>query len=1545
METELQSNQTGIAQFSRAPKLVKAEDWPAWSEYIQRQAAQLGIHDFNVDVIGVTEDGKDIFYDPEETSSDPGPPPVATTEKGIVNKEAFQIWNMQYTYYQNEKKAKATLLNRIYDTVDPHIIRGQGTSIQKVLMHLNKHFSCKTKQFEDRIEDLYDRLRKGQAENETVDQYTNSWLDLALMTDRNGSGILSKRKLLKGFIEGSQEINASFFHMSTMRFHDEKDNLTLEEAIKLYKAATPDRLNAKQPEIAIAMATSRPDNNRNKNNSNTSNQPPGRCICGGSHWFSECYYLTPSLAPSNFKFREKTKDLVVKKLKNDKLKSMVQRALDRVEAKRTLNSDQTLATQAVPADTSNDIINFTVTWEPAVCAHDFIVNQPDILLARQWIYDSGSEIHICNQKYRFKTYQDLPQNQQDWVKHGTTRTRIQGYGTVELEVTGPTERSKRIINLRNVAYVPGFIANIVAQHILIEQDYFWNQATNWVEKEGNVQKRLMKLKKERGHWIVSTDDPISSATSVLSALPALPDPDPNSINQKGLLCPDPRSDQTSANEMALTISNSTTTEDPDLSLMSISQINRDQIIAHPISSYTLPQSNAPPMLWHARLAHLGKPALEHLETSTQGAILTNNLIPNAVNTNPNTAGQRICQVCAESNIRRQVSRVPTERGKNPFEQIHMDIVFPKPVSLLGDTQFIHFYCDYARFHLVFPTKDRSEETVKGCIKAVIALATRYKWKVYTIRSDGEGALRSTLLKDLFIEYSITYQSTVATTPEQNGLAESSGDLLIRKARALRLQAGLPDMLWPDLIQTAAYLDNRTPKRDIRWRTPYELVFGSQPYLGNIRIIGSKSFILDKAIAPGNKLQPRAYIGYLIGYDAHNIWRFWIPSRRSIVRARDVIIDENSSYKDDQQDQLLQLESIPMPVSPPHIPVPRVQPYVYIPTHQDDAMPRISPDQLSITGDQDPDLSPTEEIQSPIPQDRPMTRSFTRSQQEASTRIPDSDTSCDELAYATAFQRVFTSFLAALERQPAPGNAKNPLPPENWKEVQSHLYKDRWIDAAKAEIDVLEKKGIWETVDRADLSPRTQVIPLRWVFTYKTDQSGKIQRFKARICVRGDLQNGNIIDTYSATGSYRTFRCLCAYIAALDLDADQIDIVCAYANAQIDKEIYVKFPPGFDIPGKCKRLLRALYGLKRSARLWNMEITSTCQKELGMKPIFEDPCLLIRDTSQKDLLIIYIYVDDIILAGSRPQINQAKKAILARYESKDLGEIHWFLNIKIERDRPKRKLWLTQKAYTNKLMQKYNLISTKPSKATIPLTKNHAILPVNQGTATDSQIHEFQDKIGSMIYAAMSLRPDIARATSMLANHMQNPSREHLLEADHLIQYLYQTRSLALTFDGTKPNIQAASDAAYANEAARLSSYGYIFHLYGGAVSWKSSKLRSVVTSTTEAELMAASHSAKELISLERLLTQFKIDKDLKQATLLLDNTQTMQLLLGEYPQLTTKAKHIDIHYLWLRQEVQKGRIHIEWVPTKDMPADGLTKLLPKQEHIKFIKACGLTLQG
>ena len=72
-----------------------------------------------------------------------------------------------------------------------------------------------------------------------------------------------------------------------------------------------------------------------------------------------------------------------------------------------------------------------------------------------------------------------------------------------------------------------------------------------------------------------------------------------------------------------------------------------------------------------------------------------------------------------------------------------------------------------------------------------------------------------------------------------------------------------------------------------------------------------------------------------------------------------------------------------------------------------------------------------------------------------------------------------------------------------------------------------------------------------------------------------------------------------------------------------------------------------------------------------------------------------------------------------------------------------------------------------------------------------------------------------------------------------------------------------------------------------------------------------------------------------------DNQQTIRLLTKETPKLNTKLRHVDIHHHWLRQEVQEEKIDVRWLPTKDMPADGLTKALPRQRHEVFIKQLGL----
>ena len=72
-----------------------------------------------------------------------------------------------------------------------------------------------------------------------------------------------------------------------------------------------------------------------------------------------------------------------------------------------------------------------------------------------------------------------------------------------------------------------------------------------------------------------------------------------------------------------------------------------------------------------------------------------------------------------------------------------------------------------------------------------------------------------------------------------------------------------------------------------------------------------------------------------------------------------------------------------------------------------------------------------------------------------------------------------------------------------------------------------------------------------------------------------------------------------------------------------------------------------------------------------------------------------------------------------------------------------------------------------------------------------------------------------------------------------------------------------------------------------------------------------------------------------------DNQQTVSIVTKAQDKLASKLKHVDIHQLWLRQEVNAGHIDVKWLPTAEMPADGLTKILPRQKHIEFVRQLGL----
>jgi hypothetical protein len=142
------------------------------------------------------------------------------------------------------------------------------------------------------------------------------------------------------------------------------------------------------------------------------------------------------------------------------------------------------------------------------------------------------------------------------------------------------------------------------------------------------------------------------------------------------------------------------------------------------------------------------------------------------------------------------------------------------------------------------------------------------------------------------------------TPAKLGGAERAGATIVTVARVLRIHAGLPKTLANELVCTAARLLNITPTRSINWRTPQEMVTGVRPDLSRLHVIGSLGFVLNEHLPRGDKLEDRTFKGFLLGYDASNIYRVWLPVTNRVICVHDVrFIDE--LYKNEPSALLVQ----------------------------------------------------------------------------------------------------------------------------------------------------------------------------------------------------------------------------------------------------------------------------------------------------------------------------------------------------------------------------------------------------------------------------------------------------------------------------------------------------------------------------------------------------------------------------------------------------------------------------------------------------------------
>jgi hypothetical protein len=141
------------------------------------------------------------------------------------------------------------------------------------------------------------------------------------------------------------------------------------------------------------------------------------------------------------------------------------------------------------------------------------------------------------------------------------------------------------------------------------------------------------------------------------------------------------------------------------------------------------------------------------------------------------------------------------------------------------------------------------------------------------------------------------------------------------------------------------------------------------------------------------------------------------------------------------------------------------------------------------------------------------------------------------------------------------------------------------------------------------------------------------------------------------------------------------------------------------------------------------------------------------------------------------------------------------------------IWLSQASYINKIAR---LIDKKDLRYGVPITQVE--LKPYEGLATASSINKYQHKVGSILFAAVTTRPDIAFATSRLARFLSDPSPEHHNAADRVLLYLQSTRTLALQLGGNN-DLLVANNALFAdNTLDRKSSQVYVIKLFGGLIA-------------------------------------------------------------------------------------------------------------------------------
>ena len=962
---------------------------------------------------------------------------------------------------------------------------------------------------------------------------------------------------------------------------------------------------------------------------------------------------------------------------------------------------------------------------------------------------------------------------------------------------------------------------------------------------------------------------------------------------------------------------------------------------------------SPYELWHGRMGHVNPKRLRTLSKHVKG--LGQIAPPSLQDLN--------CTVCNYSNMTRIVNRETPRRADRKLGRVHTDVWGPYRVTSLGGHRyFVSLIDDLSRKSWLFCLRSRSEIYTK-ISEWETSTNLQMGEKVAIYRCDNAKEYQK--FERLIHDAGTRMEYTTAYTPEENGVAERLNRTIIQMARSMLIWAQLPQTFWGEAVVTANYLRNLLPAGQDD-QSPNELWDDHKPEVGHVRTFGCLVHVHIPSETRA-KFDKVSFQGIFVGYHSNQQVRVYNPITKRVQWHTSVKFIENQPggvllktrsqshgeyvqpevpYTYDDEEEINESSDFPQsstekPISSSEKAPSEEQPAQNqfekgdvnesvgdendefftpapdnIPTGADplQSSPNLDASSSSATPTTNPTPSDIQPKSIPKPKGRGQAAEPTR----RSNRInkPFDKYKFDNSVGESGRKATDPQANRLPERRPEP---------TNYNEAIACKDKRLWQIAIETQLNALIANGTWELVKKPKKG--TNIITSKWVFKIKYTSSGLIDRYKARLVARGFTQVHGIDfeETFAPTLRLESLRMLLAFAAYFGFEIEQMDVPDAYLKGDLKENIYMDVPQGYELPSRQQdqvlRLLRPLYGLKQSGREWNAKAKKHLNS-IGFVPLTSDNCVFINRATH---VIIALYVDDLLIfSKSISAINTVKAQLFKEYKIKDNGKASFILGIRIRRD-AKHRLAIDQSTYLRKILQDYGMEDSYP--VSTPIDGYHALTPSGPSDERTDQT-AYQRRIGSLMYAMVATRPDIAFAVCKLSQFCQDPCVRHRTAVDRVFRYLKGTIDLCLVYDYTKEGHPISyADAAYGDDPVdRKSTFGHTLLIGNASVTWASKKQRTIASSTTEAEYIAMCQASKNLVWATRWIKELKFDHICNLPIKLLgDNQGTLDLIKN--PEHHSRTKHIDVQYHYIREVVADGYVEIEHIPTKEMTADIFTKPL------------------